>query len=342
MAQTQPLPTIAAVLPNYNHERYLPFSLEGICSQSVPPKEVFVVDDASTDGSVAVIQEFARRYPFVRLIRNERNIGCVNSFRRGWEEVTADCVTFPAADDLLLPGLFEKSLKMLQRYPQAGLCSSLVGLLSPDGKDLGPYETSVISQAECYVPPERYVETYREHENWILSYSAIYRSPCVKAVGMEDPELGPPADAVMGREIAMRFGSCFIPERLAMWRPPVSGSFSQNIDFNMAVELHDRIAKRLREPAGRAPTKDELEYLALWSRRIELEHLGLLLEEKPTPYGQIAIVLGRIPHPSPVERALLAMVRSPLRLKAPLKLYHFASQRPAERRRILRRKLGLK
>jgi len=191
------------------------------------------------------------------------------------------------------------------------------------------------------VPPERFVDTYREHDNWMVTYGAIYRSACVKAVGGEDPELGVEADAVMKREIAMRWGACFIPERLAMWRPPASGGFTRSADFAAALALHDRIARRLEHPPGRAPTPAELEVLRLWRRRIELAHLHILLEERPTPYDKIATVLGRIQEPSAVLRALIAVARSPLRSRLLLKLYHFASQRPAERRRIARRKLGL-
>jgi glycosyltransferase involved in cell wall biosynthesis len=64
--------TISVVLPNYNHAEYIGEALEAILSQSVRPKEVIVVDDNSTDGSIAVIEKFLRRDSIIRLIRLPR------------------------------------------------------------------------------------------------------------------------------------------------------------------------------------------------------------------------------------------------------------------------------
>ena len=64
---------LSIIMPNYNHAHYLPRALDAILRQSVPPKEVIVVDDASTDDSVRVVERVAARNPIIRLIRNERN-----------------------------------------------------------------------------------------------------------------------------------------------------------------------------------------------------------------------------------------------------------------------------
>ncbi len=70
------------VFRTYNHARYLPQVLESVLTQSVRPLEVLVLDDASTDDSVQVIQQYAARDPLVRLVRNERNLGVVATLNR--------------------------------------------------------------------------------------------------------------------------------------------------------------------------------------------------------------------------------------------------------------------
>jgi glycosyltransferase involved in cell wall biosynthesis len=55
------LPSISVVVPNYNHASYLPHCLNAILSQSVRPNEVIIVDDGSTDNSVEVVLEFAKK-----------------------------------------------------------------------------------------------------------------------------------------------------------------------------------------------------------------------------------------------------------------------------------------
>ena len=70
-----PLPSVSVILPNYNHAPYLSQCLNAILDQSVKPKEVIVIDDASTDNSVDVISEFAEQNSSIKLILNRENMG---------------------------------------------------------------------------------------------------------------------------------------------------------------------------------------------------------------------------------------------------------------------------
>ncbi len=115
---------LSIVLLNYNHARYIGEALQAILGQSYKPWEVIIVDDASTDNSIDVIEKFIRRDPTVRLLKNEHNMGVERSANRGLEYASGDYIFSAAADDKILPGLFEKSIRMLALYPQAGLCCS--------------------------------------------------------------------------------------------------------------------------------------------------------------------------------------------------------------------------
>ena len=58
-------------LTNYNHARYLPQSLGALLAQSRPADELIVIDDASTDNSIEVIQDLVSQAPYVTFLRNE-------------------------------------------------------------------------------------------------------------------------------------------------------------------------------------------------------------------------------------------------------------------------------
>ena len=49
------LPRLSIVVPNYNHAAFLPACLNALLNQSVPPFEVIVIDDGSTDGSIEFV-----------------------------------------------------------------------------------------------------------------------------------------------------------------------------------------------------------------------------------------------------------------------------------------------
>ena len=96
-------PTLSVVMPNYNHSRYLAEAILGIATQSRPPDEFVVLDDASTDDSVRVIESFLDRFSFLRLIRLERNVGVLAAIRRLQAEVHGDYL-FCAAAEMIIPG----------------------------------------------------------------------------------------------------------------------------------------------------------------------------------------------------------------------------------------------
>src|SRR5262245_60937643 len=119
------LPSLSVVVPNYNHAKYLEHSLPAILNQSVRPLEVLVLDDASTDNSIEVIRRFASQNPLVRLVQNEQNLGVMPNLNKGVALARGDYVFIGSADDEVLPGLFEKSMRLLAQHPQAGLSSTV-------------------------------------------------------------------------------------------------------------------------------------------------------------------------------------------------------------------------
>src|SRR5438477_610601 len=96
---SQALPTLSVIVPNYNHARYLDMSLPAILKQSVPPLELIVIDDASTDNSREVLRRFAARNPLVRLVENPKNLGVMPNIRAGVEMARGEYVYVGSADD---------------------------------------------------------------------------------------------------------------------------------------------------------------------------------------------------------------------------------------------------
>ena len=126
--------TVSVLFCNYNDARFLPDSLGAICTQSRLPEEVIVLDDGSTDNSLEIIEEFGRRYPFVRILKNETNRGLLYSINRALQEAHCDFVVWAAADDLLMPGFLERNAQYLREFPAAGMTFSRLAVFK-DGSD---------------------------------------------------------------------------------------------------------------------------------------------------------------------------------------------------------------
>ena len=72
-------PSVSIVLATYNGETYIAEQLESISRQNYKNFNVIIVDDASSDGTAAVIQSFMDKLP-LKLIRNETNLGYIKNF----------------------------------------------------------------------------------------------------------------------------------------------------------------------------------------------------------------------------------------------------------------------
>lgn len=94
--------SISIVIPAYNEQQRLGGSLDAVLrylsSRPFETREVVVVDDGSTDGTVAVVERFQAAQPEVRLLRNPGNRGKGYSVRHGMLEASGDWILFTDAD----------------------------------------------------------------------------------------------------------------------------------------------------------------------------------------------------------------------------------------------------
>ena len=109
-------PKITVMIPVFNTEPYLRECLDSILAQTLREIEVICVDDASTDGSPAILAEYAKRDSRVRVFTNSANLqsgGCRNI---GLDAAQGDFVYYVDSDDLLLePCMLEELVSLAER-----------------------------------------------------------------------------------------------------------------------------------------------------------------------------------------------------------------------------------
>ena len=110
------LPKVSIIVPNFNHAKYLPERLESIYEQTYGNVEVILLDDCSSDGSVAILQGYAERYPGKTICRlNEKNSGGVfNQWKKGLELATGDLVWIAESDDYCSTNLLQELVRGFQ------------------------------------------------------------------------------------------------------------------------------------------------------------------------------------------------------------------------------------
>lgn len=94
------LPKISIVIPSYNKADYIRFTLQSIVDQRYPNLEVIIQDGGSTDGTVKIIKEFARKYPKIFLWDSKQDKGQVDAINTGLHRANGSIITYINADDV--------------------------------------------------------------------------------------------------------------------------------------------------------------------------------------------------------------------------------------------------
>lgn len=134
---------VSVVIPAYDAEGFLARAVESVLGQSIPPREILVVDDGSTDGTADVARRLGER---IRYLRQE-NAGPSGARNRGIGAAAGEWVAFLDADDWWLPRRLERGLAVAGRYPGLNWVAGRYRLLHPDGRMIAPEGEG------GYVPP---------------------------------------------------------------------------------------------------------------------------------------------------------------------------------------------
>lgn len=110
----------------YNVEAYVAEALASIQSQTYSDLEIVVVDDASTDGTLKIVEQIASADSRVKVVKSARNQGIQRALNFGLEFCTSPYIARMDGDDIALPAKLEKQLVFLKENP----CIALVGCAS--------------------------------------------------------------------------------------------------------------------------------------------------------------------------------------------------------------------
>jgi glycosyltransferase involved in cell wall biosynthesis len=162
---------ITVLMPVYNAERFLREAMDSILNQSFHYFEFLIIDDGSTDNSVAIVQSYDDSR--ITFVRNERNLGISETLNRGIALAKSDLIARMDADDISNPYRLQKQYNYMATHPKCALLSTWARVLTEDKK---------------YVRLEKYRSLYYYYnltfECWIYHPTVMFRRKAVCDVGM--------------------------------------------------------------------------------------------------------------------------------------------------------------
>jgi glycosyltransferase involved in cell wall biosynthesis len=114
LKNTSASPLVSIIIPCWNAERYVAEAIDSALAQTWPHKEIIVVDDGSTDGSLEVIRRFGDHVCLVQI----RHSGAPTARNEGLRRAQGDYIKFLDADDVLLPEAVSRLVEAIQSLPE--------------------------------------------------------------------------------------------------------------------------------------------------------------------------------------------------------------------------------
>lgn len=126
-------PRVTIGLPVYNGARYLRTAIDSALDQSFENFELLIADNASTDDTQAICEDYAARDARVRYVRHEVNRGAFSNFQFVTAEARGDFITWLANDDFLLRDFVAEAVKFFKANPAAVLVMTDVVIIDENG-----------------------------------------------------------------------------------------------------------------------------------------------------------------------------------------------------------------
>lgn len=141
----------SVVVVGYNGEDFLAPCLESLLGMDVPPSEyeLLFVDNASEDGTVAVVEGFRDRLPHLRIIRNDRNTGFPAAVNQAAAVARAPILVLLNQDTLVEPRWLRMLLAAFEKDPSIGAVGSRI--VNGDGPQLYAAALEVLYGAICVI-----------------------------------------------------------------------------------------------------------------------------------------------------------------------------------------------
>ena len=241
-------------MATYNGEKYLREQVDSLLAQSYPTLEFIFVDDASSDSSAKILQEYALSDSRIRLVTNPENQGLLATFEKGIRAAKGEMIALSDQDDVWMP----EKIRLL-----AGAIGSHSMI----------YADSALTDAAGFVTGKfsdrNHLCDYSTGLHYVFGTKAMGHAMLFKReiidIALPFPDyVG--HDYILGFAAASLNGVSYFPATLVNYRQHSSNTMGADLskgkkNYNTREERNARIVKRLNLLAERCPAGLEREIL---------------------------------------------------------------------------------
>jgi glycosyltransferase involved in cell wall biosynthesis len=206
------MPRVSIVMASYNHERFVGKAVQSVLDQSLSDLELVITDDASTDGTAAVIERFTD--PRVRFLRFAQNRGQYVAVNHCLRAARGEYVGVLNSDDVYLPTKLALQVAFLDAHPEVGAVFGRVRTI--DGAD------RPVRSRKHFLSDNRsrfeWLNRFFYKDNRLCHPSALLRRRCHQAAGGYDARYAQLADYDLWTRMCLRCDIHILPDEVVAFR----------------------------------------------------------------------------------------------------------------------------
>ncbi len=239
------MPTISVIIPFYNAEKFLARAVQSILQQTYQNYELLLINDGSTDQSLAIAQKLAEAHQKIRLI-DQTNRGLAATRNRGIAEAQGKYLAWLDADDEALPLRLAKQVAYMEKHPKIALLGSFASC-QQENKMLHTFTPKTQTAA---------LPVWLLFQNCFIQSTTMVRKTCLEGLHYQ-AAFAPAEDYALWVQLAKQFPVANLPEVLAIYH-----QHNQNISQQQSILQQNHTTTILHQQLirlGIDPTATELE-----------------------------------------------------------------------------------
>jgi glycosyltransferase involved in cell wall biosynthesis len=204
---------LSVLMSVYNGENFIDAAIQSVLNQTFPDFDFIIVDDASTDNSRKIVQQYEQKDSRIKGIYLDKNIGASDARNLGLSEIKTQWAAIIDADDIWYPTKLEKQMTFLQKNEDYFLVASWIDYIDNRGNIIG-------ESREDYTEWKKVEKRYKQNKAVVFCHSSIvYNRNLVVDIGGYRKQFWPCEDADLWNRLLESGGKMVIyPEILAAYR----------------------------------------------------------------------------------------------------------------------------
>jgi glycosyltransferase involved in cell wall biosynthesis len=184
---------VSVIIPNYNYGHLIAMAIDSVLNQTIKADEIIVIDDCSNDKSMDVINSYSE---YIKIIRNEVNMGIVETFNKAVNHANSDLIIILGADNYFHPDTLKDCQIEFEKDPKIGIVYYDFTIVGPLGHELAQkmglveHSYSKVDKSNLYISNFPIIQDTASYLKLDINYihgSAMFRKECFVKVGGYKP-----------------------------------------------------------------------------------------------------------------------------------------------------------